>query len=149
MFLEPRPMTPTCPPEPCSRPIPGLRGSHGEGGHTGADMTPCKVWEGRRNQDGYGMQYHAGKDRKVHRLVWAAANGPIPPGLCVLHHCDNPPCYALDHLWLGTQQENLADMRAKGRDRYPPRDVVLRNLALGRSGRSLKNRVRDASGKFC
>ena len=139
MFLEPRPMTPTCPPEPCSRPIPGPRGSHGDGGHTGADMTPCKVWIGRVNHDGYGLRYYKGSDRRVHRVAWQEANGPIPPGMCVLHRCDNRPCYALDHLWLGTQQDNLADMRAKGREVRHPENLaqyqfVKRKRESGRCG---------------
>jgi hypothetical protein len=36
--------------------------------------------------------------------------------MLVLHDCDNPPCFRLDHLRLGTHAENMADMRAKGRD---------------------------------
>jgi len=47
------------------------------------------------------------------------ANGPIPPGLCVLHHCDNPPCVETGpgHLFLGTRAVNNADMVSKGRQR--------------------------------
>lgn len=44
-------------------------------------------------------------------------NGPIRDGLYVLHKCDNRLCVRVDHLFLGTQKENLADMRSKGRSR--------------------------------
>jgi len=49
--------------------------------------------------------------------VWEEANGPIPDGMGVLHHCDNPPCKNLDHLFLGTQKDNMRDMEEKGRGR--------------------------------
>jgi len=45
--------------------------------------------------------------------------GPIPHGLCVCHRCDNPLCIAVEHLFLGTQQENVADAVRKGRMAKP------------------------------
>lgn len=53
--------------------------------------------------------------RLVHRVAWTVAYGSIPDGLCVLHHCDNPPCVRPDHLFLGTVIDNNADRDAKGR----------------------------------
>ena len=55
----------------------------------------------------------------AHRYAWEDAYGPIPAGLLVLHHCDNPPCCnpSPKHLFLGTQAENMADMVSKGRDK--------------------------------
>ena len=52
---------------------------------------------------------------RAHRIAWTKANGPIPEGLNVLHHCDNPPCVRPSHLFLGTQQDNMDDMNAKDR----------------------------------
>lgn len=50
------------------------------------------------------------------RAVWIARHGPIPAETpFVLHRCDNPPCFRDEHLWLGTQADNQADMAAKGR----------------------------------
>jgi hypothetical protein len=53
----------------------------------------------------------------AHRLAWEMARGAIPPGLHVLHRCDEPRCCNPEHLFLGTQAENMADMHRKGRSR--------------------------------
>jgi hypothetical protein len=86
--------------------------------------TPCVEYDGFRNANGYGRvnKRVGGKlvSEYVHRLVWEATNGPIPPGMLVMHLCDNPPCYRLDHLRLGTPADNMADMKAKGRARTRP-----------------------------
>ncbi len=58
-----------------------------------------------------------GDTRRVHRLVWELANGPIAEGLHVLHRCDNPSCCSPNHLALGTHAENMADKAGKGRAR--------------------------------
>jgi hypothetical protein len=57
-----------------------------------------------------------------HRRAWTEANGPIPDGMFVLHHCDNRACSNVEHLFLGTQTDNMRDMLAKGRgSRVGPR----------------------------
>jgi HNH endonuclease len=84
----------------------------------------CLEWTGNTDDRGYGRASINGKPAKTHHLAWTLANGPIPPGLCVLHHCDNPPCaqteptegYPDGHLFLGTKADNNADKIAKGRD---------------------------------
>lgn len=85
---------------------------------------PCREYQGSSNADGYGIrQGHAGRrfgTKYVHRQVWIMAHGPIPPGMVVMHSCDNRLCFRLDHLSLGTQAENHADMVAKGRHAVPP-----------------------------
>ena len=55
-----------------------------------------------------------GKSVAAHRWAWTVGVGPIPEGMCVLHHCDRPGCIALDHLFLGTILDNNADRKAKG-----------------------------------
>lgn len=68
-----------------------------------------------RDQHGYGRSWFEGRVWKVHRLVWTQVYGPIPEGVGVLHRCDNPPCFNVEHLFLGDQAVNIADMVAKGR----------------------------------
>jgi hypothetical protein len=83
----------------------------------------CWIWLGARNNQGYGnfgSQRLRPRHRKAHRISWELAHGAIPPGLCVLHHCDNPPCVNPDHLFLGTKQDNVDDMMRKGRHVPPP-----------------------------
>jgi hypothetical protein len=70
----------------------------------------CWLWQDTFMQQGYGRW--AGT--LAHRYSWVLYVGEIPDGLSVLHRCDNPPCVNPAHLFLGTQQDNLADMREKG-----------------------------------
>jgi hypothetical protein len=82
----------------------------------------CWLWTGARGRKGYGQFYvEPGKaPAKAHRFAWEQANGPIPDGLHVLHGCDNPPCVNPACLFLGTNADNQADMRSKGRGSTPP-----------------------------
>jgi HNH endonuclease len=83
----------------------------------------CWEWKGARNSFGYGTV--GIRDRILglhqswlaHRLSYATFIGAIPPGLNVLHRCDNPPCINPLHLFLGTDADNHADMIRKGRQR--------------------------------
>jgi hypothetical protein len=75
----------------------------------------CWVWIAKLDHDGYGRFWFAGKIVGAHRFSWEQANGAIPEGLCVLHHCDNPPCVRPDHLFIGTNKDNMDDRNAKGR----------------------------------
>ena len=53
----------------------------------------------------------------AHRAAWVLFKGPIPLGLQVLHSCDNSSCVNPDHLWLGTNDDNVVDKMNKGRHR--------------------------------
>lgn len=82
---------------------------------------PCKLWSGYCDVDGYGRtaQPSISGSRLAHRVAWEEAHGPIPPETpFVLHHCDTPACYELEHLWLGTPADNMADKVSKGRHRH-------------------------------
>jgi hypothetical protein len=79
----------------------------------------CWEWTGRKGGKlAYGRLKRNGIEYQAHRYSWEITNGPIPEGLFVCHHCDNPPCVRPDHLFLGTQADNLADRDAKGRAVY-------------------------------
>ncbi len=90
-----------------------------------ATDTGCLEWTRYTDASGYGVIAIDSQPVGTHRVAWELANGPIPDGLWVLHHCDNPPCCQTDptegypegHLFLGTHDQNMADMVAKGRHR--------------------------------
>ena len=83
----------------------------------------CREWRAARNKKGYGKFIASRSDpttprtRYSHRIAWILAYGPIPRGMWVLHHCDNPPCCEATHLFLGTTEDNQRDSSAKGRTR--------------------------------
>ena len=67
------------------------------------------------NSADYGSVQHDGKTMRSHRLAYELEHGEIPEGMVVMHTCDNPGCFNPEHLKVGTQAQNMADMRAKGR----------------------------------
>ncbi|MET0911437.1 MAG: HNH endonuclease [Ilumatobacteraceae bacterium] len=86
--------------------------------------TPCRLWQGASGSDGYGWRKVEGKPVSMHRWVMAQVVGrKLRPSEVVLHACDNPFCYRVDHLSIGTVRSNNDDMRAKGRATPPPVNV--------------------------
>lgn len=79
----------------------------------------CWLWTGAKFKTGYGVCNVRRKVRTAHRYSYEINVGPLPPGLCVCHHCDTRFCIRPEHLFLGTYKENVADMNAKGRGRPP------------------------------
>lgn len=65
--------------------------------------------------NGYGVVRFGGRQIGAHVRAWVVAHGPVPPGMVVCHRCDVPLCVNVDHLWLGTQGDNVRDAAAKGR----------------------------------
>ncbi len=82
--------------------------------------TPSDCWHwmaGKKGCGGYGGFYAAGVDTYAHRVAWQIANGHIPAGLLILHKCDNPSCVNPDHLYAGTQKDNVRDKLERYRSR--------------------------------
>ncbi len=75
----------------------------------------CWEWQRARKRGGYGVFKMSGKMHAAQRVAWKFTHGNIPNDLCVLHHCDNPPCVRPDHLWLGTNLDNVKDRDSKKR----------------------------------
>ena len=80
----------------------------------------CWIWTGGDGKLGYGRYTLEGKRYAAHRLAYELATGKKPLDKFVCHICDVPACVNPAHLFLGTQQDNLADMRTKGREINPP-----------------------------
>ena len=110
-------------------------------GHGASEMTRKKISEKKRKQItyivnengchvctshshtrwGYSQFYYNGKSSYVHRYIYEQKTGkPIPDGMQVCHHCDNPACINFEHFFLGTQADNTKDMDKKGRRKVHP-----------------------------
>jgi predicted XRE-type DNA-binding protein len=75
----------------------------------------CWSWTGSANKHGRGFFGVGGHTYLAPRIAWVLAHGVDPRPLSVLHRCDRPNCVNPSHLFLGTQQDNVDDMSAKGR----------------------------------
>ena len=78
----------------------------------------CWRWMGAIfKKSGYGQVWWGPKKLLAHRVSWVINKGPIPIGMNVCHHCDNPICVNPNHLFLGTTLDNIRDKMQKGRHR--------------------------------
>jgi len=121
------------------------------------DANGCLLWTGYVDKrTGYGVIGIARQLTKVHRAAWELANGPIPKGMSVCHHCDVRNCIEPTHLWLGTYADNNRDMFAKGRHRsmggwnkgIPHSTVTKAKIAAKATGRLHQPHTAEAREKM-
>lgn len=105
------------------------------------DADGCIIWQGSLNSDGYGSMTIDQKGYKVHRWVAFLVYGPRPSKVVVMHSCDKPSCVNPDHLRFGSQQDNIADMVAKGRGFVPVNKGDTHSQAILNSAKVLE--IRD------
>lgn len=106
----------------------------------------CWEWLGWVDDAGYGVIYFGGKTIKAHRASFELFKGPLR-GKCSLHHCDNTGCTNPDHLFKGTQTDNVLDMDRKGRRRVG----TLERQSCAKLNRRQVRRIRErlARGDLC
>ena len=109
----------------------------------------CIEWVGHLSDTGYGLVTRSGKHLKAHRLSWAFHNGEIPDGLHVLHHCDNRKCVNIDHLFLGTNADNVADKIAKGRQYRAEHNRIKTHCKQGHEYSQANTYTKSNGGRAC
>ncbi|QCG76468.1 deoxynucleoside-5 [Klebsiella phage vB_KpnP_FZ12] len=75
----------------------------------------CLEWQASRFSSGYGQFFADGKNHRAHRWLYEHVKGKLSDGLVVRHTCDNPACVNIEHLEVGTQQDNINDKVRRGR----------------------------------
>ena len=110
----------------------------------------CWLWQGPVRSDGYGLLCLKRKRYRAHRVSWHLATElEIPEGMQINHTCHQPACVRPDHLYCGSQQDNMDDMikagrgvwvtgEAHGRAKVPDK-LIQEALTMVKSGFSLRN----------
>lgn len=80
----------------------------------------CWIWL-MSTTDGYGRLQLGPRKVLAHRLSYETFKGPIPSGMLVCHHCDEPLCINPAHLFVGTDADNSRDKVAKRRHSFGPK----------------------------
>lgn len=97
----------------------------------------CWLWTGTPAARGYGAFSFKHRSLRAHRVAWELAYGAIPYSLLVCHRCDVRNCVRPDHLFLGTDADNITDAKAKGR-LNPPLKVGHRFHCVGSDNNAAK-----------
>jgi hypothetical protein len=82
---------------------------------TTIDAGGCWIWSGGVSSKGYGEFSYRNRKMRTHRFSYQFFRGEIPTGMLVCHTCDNRRCWNPDHLWIGTDKDNMVDCSRKGR----------------------------------
>lgn len=117
----------------------------------------CWNFNGASRGHGYGCMKIKGKTIDAHRISWIIHFGEIPRNLLICHKCDNTKCVNPDHLFIGTQKDNIMDAQNKGRllqpigqrfvkNHYPDnthiplqKAMLIKNIILNRENKTLKS----------
>lgn len=123
---------------------------HGQGKMT----SECIEWQGHRTRDGYGRQRIGEKLYLSHRVSYCRHHGieiNQIDGLLIRHTCDNPPCINPEHLEIGTQLDNMRDMKSRGRNvprsKITPEQVL--EIRARHDRRSPENNSIALAKEFC
>jgi hypothetical protein len=76
----------------------------------------CWYWIGTIATNGYGVMNIRNRQYKAHRIAYDLTHEKPLGNLFACHHCDNRSCVRPDHIFAGTQKDNMADMLNKGRE---------------------------------
>jgi hypothetical protein len=91
----------------------------------------CWEWTGSLYRNGYGRAcVRHGKFTLAHRVAFRLTHGEIPEGLNICHTCDNRKCVRPEHLYAGTQQQNVDDMVRRGRQRHAVQTGTMHGMAI-------------------
>lgn len=81
----------------------------------------CLIYTGSLSKSGYGQFWAYGTTLRAHRFAWELKHGPIDLYVLICHKCDNKPCVETEHLFEGTELDNMQDWKAKGLSRFGER----------------------------
>lgn len=116
------------------------------------NASACWLWTGCTDRKGYGRFNVDQIPVPAHRIAYELSVGKPPPGMCVLHHCDNPPCMNPAHLFIGTVADNNRDMfqkhRAWTQNAVRPSTCLRGHEKNGRSECRICKRVAGAASKM-
>lgn len=95
----------------------------------------CWEWKGAKGKHGHGVMTICQKIVLTHRFSYELFYGKIPKGLYICHKCDNGSCINPQHLFAGTQKENMHDCVIKGRTAINthPEIIIENGRKLGKS----------------